>query len=85
MDTLLSFPCDFLIKVFGLATEQFEQTVLHIIRQFSVHLREDAILQRSSKGGKYLALSIMVPVESQAQLDDIYRSLSSNPLVIMAL
>lgn len=85
MDTLLSFPCDFLIKVFGHATDQFEQTVLHIIRQFSTNLREDAIQQRNSKGGKYLALSILVPVESQAQLDDIYRTLSSNPAVVMVL
>ena len=85
MDTLLNFPCDFLIKVFGQATEHFEQTVLQIIRQFSVNLRENAIQQRNSKGGKYLALSILIPVESQAQLDDIYRALSSNPAIVMVL
>ena len=85
MDTLLNFPFDFLIKVFGQSTEHFEQTVLQIIRQFSVNLRENAIQQRNSKGGKYLALSILIPVESQAQLDDIYRALSSNPAIVMVL
>lgn len=82
---LLTFPCDFLIKVFGQATAQFETTVLHIIRQHCSDLREDAIKQRNSKKGKYLALSISVHVKSQTQLDDIYRALSRCPEVVMAL
>jgi uncharacterized protein len=84
-ESLLKFPCDFLLKVFGKATEDFELAVLSIIRQHCPKLREDAVQQRNSKQGKYLALSIMVHVESQAQLDQIYRALSSCSEVVMVL
>lgn len=83
--SLLTFPCDFSIKVFGVADEAFETAVLTIIREYSPQLREDAVQQRNSKAGKYLALTIAVNAESQRQLDDIYRGLSACPLVVMAL
>ncbi len=83
--SLLIFPCDFPIKVFGTATLEFELAILTIIRHHCHHLRENAIIQRNSKAGKYLALTIVVPVDSQSQLDAIYRELSASPLVVMAL
>ncbi len=82
---LITFPCDFSIKVFGAATPEFEVTILTIIQHHCPNLSENAIVQRNSKAGKYLALTICVHVDSQKQLDDIYRELSANPLVVMAL
>jgi putative lipoic acid-binding regulatory protein len=82
---LLTFPCDFVIKVFGLASEEFEVAVITIIRKHVVELREDALRLRPSKDGKYLALTVTVSVESKEQLDNIYRELTSNPHVLMAL
>ena len=38
-----------------------------------------------SKTGKYLALSIMVNAQSQEQLDNFYRALTSHPMVKVAL
>jgi len=80
-----TFPSDFIIKVFGLASDDFEKTVLTLIRKHLPDIREDAIKQRSSKDGKYLALTISVYVNSKEQLDEIYRELTSNPQIIMAL
>ncbi len=79
------FPCEFVIKVFGIASNEFEINVLAIIRKYLPDLREDALSQRLSKDGKYLALSITVYVTSQEQLDDIYRALTASPHVLMAL
>ncbi len=79
------FPCEFVIKVFGNASDQFELEVLTIIRKHIQHLQENAIQCRPSKDGKYLALSIKIMAESKLQLDTIYRDLSSNPQVLMAL
>lgn len=81
----LVFPCDFVIKVFGLASDTFEISVLGIIRKHVPDLGETAIKNRHSKDGKYLALSVSVHVNSKEQLDAIYRDLTSNPLVLMAL
>ncbi len=83
--TALTFPCDFVIKVFGLATETFLQEVLTLVRIHQPDLHEDAIAIRPSKDKKYLALSITVHVDSQAELDAIYRELTADPLILMAL
>ncbi len=81
----LHFPCDFVIKVFGLASDQFELEAITLIRKHITELREDAIRSRPSKDGKYLALSITITAESKDQLDAIYRELSASPHVLMAL
>jgi uncharacterized protein len=83
--TLLTFPCDFTIKVFGLANDNFETTVLLIIQKYIPHLTGHTVTSRTSENGKYLALSITISAESQEQLDNIYRDLSSSPAVLMAI
>lgn len=84
-ETLLKFPCDFTIKVFGLGTDEFETTVLMLVHKHVANLSDRAIQSRPSTNGKYRALSITVHVTSKEQLDDIYRDLSSSPHVLMAL
>lgn len=82
---LLQFPCEFVIKIFGVASDEFEMEVITIIRKHIKELGENAIRSRPSKDGKYLALTITIDAESKEQIDEIYRSLSSSPLVLMAL
>jgi putative lipoic acid-binding regulatory protein len=84
-ETLLTFPCDFTLKVFGLRSDEFEANVLMIIRKHAPNLSERAIQTRPSQQGKYCALSVTVHVDSKTQLDEIYRELSSSPHVIMVL
>lgn len=84
-ESLLKFPCDFTIKVFGLASDEFEAAVFGIVHKIIPNLSDRAIHARKSENGKYLALSITVHAESKAQLDSIYQALSSSPLVLMAL
>jgi hypothetical protein len=83
--TLLQFPCEFLIKVFGLASDEFEIAVLGIIRAHVSDLREDALRFRASKDGKYTALTITITAQNKEQLDAIYRDLSASDQVLMAL
>lgn len=84
-ETLLKFPCDFTIKVFGLGTDEFEAEVLMLIHKTLPNFSDRAIQSRPSENGKYRALSITVHVTSKEQLDDIYRALSASPHVLMAL
>lgn len=83
--TLLTFPCDFIIKVFGLGTDEFEAAVLALIRKHIPTLGEGAVRSRPSANGKYRALTITVHVTSKEQLDNIYKDLSSSSHVLMAL
>jgi putative lipoic acid-binding regulatory protein len=84
-EPLLTFPCEFIIKVFGVASNEFEATVISIIREHIADIREDAFRTRPSKDGKYIAMTITINAISREQLDEIYRDLTKNPLVLMAL
>lgn len=84
-ESLLTFPCDFTIKVFGLGSDEFEAEVLMLVHKHVPNLSERAIQSRPSENGKYRALSITVHVDSKEQLDNLYRALSSSPHVLMAL
>ena len=84
-ESTLQFPTEFAIKVFGVKSDEFETAVLAIIRKYFADLKENCIRTRLSEDKKYLALTITVIAESREQLDNIYRELTANPLVLMAL
>lgn len=84
-ESLLHFPCEFVIKIFGATTDELQSQILSIIRRHIPDLDEDAIKSRLSKDNKYLALTITMPLDSREQLDAIYQDVSSNPLVLMVL
>lgn len=84
-ESLLQFPCDFTLKIFGLASDEFEAEVLMTINKYVPNLSDRAIHVRPSENNKYRALSITVHVESREQLDNIYRELSASPHVLMVL
>ncbi len=84
-ETLLEFPCDFPIKIFGKASDEFEITVFTIVHKHFPTLAENSIVSRHSKDNTYLALTILVTAESKEQLDNAYRELSAHELVLMAL
>ena len=84
-DTLLEFPCDFVLKVVGLAAEDLEAVVLAIVR---CHVGDDGlatVASRSSREGKYLSFTVTVRAESQLQLDALYTELSRHERILMAL
>lgn len=84
-ETLIEFPCRFMIKVMGLADEHFHHKMVAVIQ---VHVEEfsvDDIEHRYSTSGKYISLSCNIWVTSQSQLDAIYRDVSGHPLVKYAI
>jgi hypothetical protein len=83
--SLLRFPCDFPIKAMGRAAPGFDSLVAGIVRRHVPALGEGAVSVRGSRGGNYVAVTVTVQAESQAQLDAIYRDLSACPDVLMSL
>lgn len=81
----LEFPCELCIKVMGLAEPEFELLVVELVRTHCPDLGEGAVTTRPSKGGKYLAVSVLVQASSMAQMDALYLELSAHPKVLMAL
>lgn len=81
----LVFPCVLSIKAMGLAEPDFELLVVELVRNHCPNLSEAAVTTRPSKGGKYLAVSVLIEARSREQMDAIYLELSAHPKVLMAL
>jgi hypothetical protein len=83
--SLIEYPCAFPIKVMGLQVDGFVEAVLAVARQFDPALDPAAIERRPSSGGRYLGLTITVNATSREQLDELYRTLSTHPMVKVVL
>ena len=84
-ETLLEFPCDFPLKIMGLAQDNLAQEVLAVIHRFAPEYDGKTMEMRASSSGKYVSLTCTVKAQSKAQLDDLYRALTSHPLVKVVL
>ena len=84
-ESLIDYPCDFPIKVMGPNEPGFVDAMVFLARQFDPDWQEAAMERRESKGGKYLGLTLTLHVLSREQLDEVYRTLSSHPLVKVVL
>ncbi|MBI2801731.1 MAG: DUF493 domain-containing protein [Gammaproteobacteria bacterium] len=83
--SLLTFPSAFPIKVMGHAADDFAELVIEIVLRHVRELGEGAVESRPSRQGKYLSLTVTVEVDSQAQLDRLYRELSTHTRILMVL
>ena len=84
-ESLLEFPCDFPIKVLGLADRGFDSLVVAIIRRHAGDLREGAIASKASRGGKYVSITVTIQAASREQVDRLYVELSSHERILMVL
>jgi putative lipoic acid-binding regulatory protein len=84
-ETLLKFPTPFPIKAMGRREDGFAQAVLDIILTQAPEFDAGSLEMRPSRNGNFLSVTATINAQSKAQLDDIYRALSSHPLVLMAL
>ncbi|WP_332671641.1 YbeD family protein [Aromatoleum sp.] len=84
-ETLLEFPCDFPIKIMGARVDEFAQAVVAVVARHAPDFDPGSVEMRPSSKGNYLALTCTIRALSQAQLDALYRELSSHPLVKVVL
>ncbi len=84
-ESLLTFPCEFPIKIMGRASENFEADVVAIVRKHAPDLSEATITNRPSRKGKYIAITVTVNATSKEQLDNIYLELNGHKSVVMTL
>jgi len=84
-ETLFEFPCDFPLKVMGRRSDDFRSLVLGIVQKHAGPLEASRIEERPSKDGNYLSLTCTLRAESKAQLDALYRELTSCERVLIVL
>ena len=83
--SLIEYPSRFPIKVMGANVDGFVHAVTQVARQFDPHFDAAAIELRPSSGGNYLGVTITINATSREQLDELYRTLSTHPLVKVVL
>jgi uncharacterized protein len=84
-ESLLEFPCDFPLKVMGRNEAGFRELVVTLVETHAGALASGRVSERESRDGNFLALTLMVRAESQAQLDTIYETLSAHDRILMVL
>lgn len=82
-DSPLKFPTDIPIKVFGRNDAAFRAAVVGIIERH--YGAAYTLTETESRKAAYVSLTVTVRAESRAQIDDVYRELVANDLVLLAL
>ena len=83
--SLIEYPSAFPIKVMGAHVEGFVDAVVAVAVQFDPAFDRASVETRPSKGGNYLGVTITVTATSREQLDELYRTLTTHPMVKVVL
>jgi uncharacterized protein len=83
--SLIEYPSQFPIKVMGANVDGFAEAVVNIARQFDTGFDAASVQTRPSKAGNYLGVTITITATSREQLDELYRTLSTHPMVKVVL
>jgi putative lipoic acid-binding regulatory protein len=84
-ESLITYPCDFPIKIMGGTQDAFAQTMVDLVRLYDPEFDASKMEMRPSTKGNYLSLTVTVRATSREQLDNLYRALSSHPMVKVVL
>jgi putative lipoic acid-binding regulatory protein len=83
--SLITYPSAFPIKVMGEQVEGFVDAVVAVARHFDPGFDPATVEHRPSSTGRYLGLTITITATSREQLDELYRTLSTHPMVKVVL
>lgn len=83
--SLIEYPSRFPIKVMGANVDGFVHAVTEVARRFDPGFDASTVEMRPSSGGKYLGVTVTITATSREQLDELYRTLSTHPMVKIVL
>ena len=84
-DSLIEYPCDFPLKIFGKQQAGFAQAVLEVVTKHDPGFLASSMEMRASKTAKYVSLTCTIRATSREQLDATYQDLCDHPMVTMVL
>jgi hypothetical protein len=84
-DSLIEYPSDFPIKIMGAMQDAFAETIVEVVVRHDPTFHTGKMEMRPSSKGAYLSLTVTVRATSREQLDNLYRELSSHPMVKVVL
>ncbi len=84
-ESLIEYPCVFPIKVMGKNVEGFVDALTHIAQSFDPHFDSKTLELRPSSSAQYLGVTLNINATNREQLDELYRTLSTHPMVKVVL
>lgn len=84
-ESLIEYPSAFPIKVMGAHVDGFVEAVVAVASHFDPGFDATTVQTRPSREGRYLGVTITVTATSREQLDELYRTLSTHPMVKVVL
>ncbi len=84
-ESAISFPCQFPIKMMGRDTPEFRATARALVEKHAGAVADDAVQTALSRNARFVSVTVTIIAESQEQLDNIYRDVTSHDDVLMAL
>ncbi len=84
-ESLITYPSDFPIKVMGAMQDGFAESIIAVVIAHDPDFDPATVEMRPSSKGNYLSLTTIVRATSRQQLDDLYRALTSHPMVKVVL
>ena len=84
-DQLLEFPCELCIKVVGHAAADFQDHAISVVRVHAASVVPEPGRARSSKKGKYSAVTLRVSLDSRERMDALYAALTADERVLWAM
>ena len=81
----LQFPTEFPIKIMGRRVDGFAQAIVEVVHVHAPDFDASTLEMRTSKDGNYLSVTATIHATSREQLDNLYRALTSHPLVKIVL
>lgn len=82
-ESLEEFPCEYTFKIFGRQSPTFVDRVREIVAMTFGAVPLDAVRVRESSQGRYLSVTIVLWVQSRAQLERVYADLRAEPEVLL--
>ena len=83
--SLIEYPSAFPIKVMGLNVDGFVEAMTTVARHFDPAFDAATVELRASSASRYLGVTLTVTATSREQLDELYRTLSTHPMVKVVL
>ncbi|MDO8294309.1 MAG: DUF493 domain-containing protein [Gallionella sp.] len=84
-DSLIEYPCEFPLKIFGLQQAGFAQAVLEVVGKHDPGFAAASMEMRASKNARYISLTCTIKATSREQLDALYQELCDHPSIVMVL
>ncbi len=81
----IEFPCRYPIKVMGEHADDFPALVLEVVRRHAPDTDHDAVSLRTSRNGRWVAVTLAIEARSEAQLKALHADLKATGRVTLVL